>query len=446
MVLEISDAASAQKDIYGEPYGAHLLERIQSDILNLSGAEEGMNKRLLDPDDRSLQIHSCHSPMREVEVLYDNLLALLEQLEGLAPRDIVVMTPDIETYAPYIATVFEGCQDPARKIPFSIADRNFTSDGEIASVFLKLVNLPGSRLTVPQLFDILEAAPVSRRFDLDDDELEIIRGWLVETRVRWGMDERDRERFGLPGYRDNSWQAGLDRLFLGYAMPDDGSCLFNGKLPYDEMEGSSAQTLGKLVEFVGSVAEFARKLARPRTLVEWRDELRTLLGEFIAADDDSAREHSAIAGVIEEIGELEDQSGFTEKVEVSVLRSWLSARLAQEENGLGFMTGGVTFCAMLPMRSIPFRVVALIGMNDGAFPRQSHPPGFDLIAKNPRRGDRSLRDEDRYLFLESILSARDSLYLSYVGQSIRDNSEIPPSVLVSEFLDAIDKGSQREKG
>ncbi len=128
------------------------------------------------------------------------------------------------------------------------------------------------------------------------------------------------------------------------------------------------------------------------------------------------------------------------KWNLTVIRAWLTARLDQAEKGLGFMTGGVTFCAMLPMRSIPFRVVALIGMNDGAFPRQNSAPGFDLIARNPRRGDRSLRDEDRYLFLESILSARDCLYISYVGQSIKDNSRIPPSVLVSELLDAIDRG------
>ncbi len=439
-VVEIGEVAVAQKDLYIEPAGSSLLKGIQSDILNLLGAGEGREKRSFVVDDKSVQVHSCHSAMREVEVLYDNLLALLERLEGLTPRDIVVMTPDIETYAPYISTVFEGCQDPARKIPFSIADRTLTSEGAIASVLLKLINLPGSRLTVPQLFDILETTPVSRRFDLDDDELETIRGWLVDTRVRWGMDERDRERLGLPGYRDNSWQAGIDRLLLGYAMPDDGGNLFNGMLPYDEMEGSSPRTLGKLVEFIGRIAELARNLTRPRDLGEWRDELRTMLVNFIAADDDSARELASVAGVIDEIGEVAGQAGFTEKVEQVVLRSWLTTRLAKEEKGLGFMTGGVTFCAMLPMRSIPFRVVALIGMNDGAFPRQSRPPGFDLIARNPRRGDRSLRDEDRYLFLESILSARDSLYLSYVGQSIRDNSEIPPSVLVSEFLDAIDKG------
>lgn len=446
MVVEIGEAASAQEDIYSEPVGSTLLEGIQSDILNLQGAEEGRGKRSFGADDQSVRIHSCHSPIREVEVLYDNLLAILERLDGLEPRDIVVMTPDIETYAPYISTVFEGCQDPARKIPFSIADRNLKSEGEIASVLLKLINLPGSRLTLPQLFDILETSLVSRRFDLDVDELETIRGWLSETRVRWGMDESDRERLGFPGYRDNSWQAGLDRLLLGYAMPDDGGSLFNGKLPYDEIEGSNAQTLGKLVNFIGKIAKFARELDKAWTLGEWREELRTTLGDFIAVDDDSAHELSAVAGVVEEIGELEGQAGFTEKVGLGVIRSWLCSRLAMEEKGHGFMTGGVTFCAMLPMRSIPFRVVALIGMNDGAFPRQSRPASFDLIAKNPRRGDRSLRDEDRYLFLESILSARDCLYISYVGQSIRDNSEIPPSVLVSEFLDAILRRFTAEEG
>jgi exodeoxyribonuclease V gamma subunit len=446
MVVEIGEEASVQKDIYGEPDGALLLERIQSDILNLQGDQGAREKRNFDQNDRSVQIHSCHSPMREVEVLHDSLLDILERLDGLAPRDIVVMTPDIETYAPYISTVFEGCQDPARKIPFSIADRSLKSEGEIASVLLKLINLPGSRLTLPQVFDILETTLVSRRFNLGNDELETIRGWLSETRVRWGMDERDRERLGLPVYRDNSWQAGLDRLLLGYAMPDAGGSLFNGKLPYDEMEGASAQTLGNLVEFINKIGDLARKLEKSWTLGEWREELRTMLGDFIAADDDSAHELSAVAGVVEEIGDLEIQAGFSEKVELGVLRSWLSVRLARVEKGLGFMTGGVTFCAMLPMRSIPFRVVALIGMNDGAFPRQSRPASFDLIAKNPRRGDRSLRDEDRYLFLESILSARDCLYISYVGQSIRDNSAIPPSVLVSEFLDAVLSGFSAGEG
>lgn len=440
MVIEIADVADAQADLYEESGSASVLQNIQNDILNLHGAEVETEKRTIDQGDLSIQIHSCHSPMREIEVLYDNLLALLEKSEGLTPRDIVVMTPDIETYAPYISSVFDGCQEASLKIPYSIADRRLKSEGQIASVLLKLLGLPGSRFTVVQVFDILVATPVRKCFDLDDEELEIIRGWIEETSVRWGLDEQSRIRLGLPGYRENSWRAGLDRLLLGYAMPDDEGQLFNSKLPYDEVEGSNAKALGKLVEFINRIATMTDSLTKPRTLIDWQDQCRVLLSDFICADDDMAHELATIDAVVANMAELGKQAEFNEEVELSVIRAWLTSRLDQEEKGLGFMTGGVTFCAMLPMRSIPFRVVALIGMSDGAFPRQYSSPGFDLIVRTPKRGDRSLRDEDRYLFLESILSARDCLYISYVGQSIKDNSEIPPSVLVSELMDAIDRG------
>ncbi|MCK5913725.1 MAG: exodeoxyribonuclease V subunit gamma, partial [Desulfuromusa sp.] len=349
-----------------------------------------------------------------------------------------VMTPDIEIYAPYIVTVFEGCQDPALKIPFSIADRSLAHDGEIVSVLLKLLLLPDSRLTVVELLDILEATPVRKCFDLDDDELEMIRGWLEDVRVRWGLNEEDRVRFGLPSYRENSLQAGLDRLLLGYAMPSIKGSLFNDISPYDDIEGSNAGALGKLCEFVSRISNSRDNLKRAQPLGQWSAQIRNLLANFIADDEETARESALVADLVTSLGELEGKSAFAGDVSLKVVRSWLSDRLEQAEQNFGFMTGGVTFCAMLPMRSIPFKVIALIGMNDGAFPRQSRPPGFDLIAQHPQRGDRSLRDEDRYLFLEALLSARDHFYLSFVGQSIKDNSEIPPSVLVSEFLDAID--------
>jgi exodeoxyribonuclease V gamma subunit len=446
MVLELAEVAGTQDDLYRQADGSTLLRQIQADILDLRGADPEEGRRPIQPGDRSVQIHSCHSPLREIEVLHDQLLALLEGEPGLTPRDIVVMTPDIEGYAPYIATVFDGCQDPARRIPYSIADRSLASEGQIAAVLLKLLAVPGSRMTAVQLLDILESAPVLRRFDLDDEGLDRIRRWVEETRVRWGIDEQDRLRLGLPGYRDHSWRAGLDRLLLGYAMPEEVGCLFNGKLPYDAMEGSGAGTLGKLAAFIEGIAALADGLQRARSLDQWRAALGVMLADFIAADDAAARELATVAALVESLGELAEQADCGEPVTFAVVRAWLSARLQQAEKGLGFLTGGVTFCAMLPMRSIPFRIVALIGMSEGAFPRQSRPPAFDLMARHPRRGDRSLRDEDRYLFLEAILSARDGFYLSYVGQSVRDNSEIPPSVLVSEFLDAIERGFTAGEG
>ena len=181
-------------------------------------------------------------------------------------------------------------------------------------------------------------------------------------------------------------------------------------------------------------------MERPCTLDEWRTRFQALLADFILPSSVSEREFATIAALAEQLGDVAIKAEFTGEVTPAVMLSWLRARLEQQEQGLGFMTGGITFCAMLPMRSIPFRVVVLIGMNDSAFPRQSRAPGFDLIAREPQKGDRSLRNEDRYLFLESILSARDVLYISFMGQSIKDNSELPPSVLVSELLDAVRRG------
>lgn len=439
MVITIGDAAIQERNLYEEPALDSLLHCLQRDILNLSGELVEDAKRPVEPDDYSVQIHSCHSPMREVEVLHDNLLDLFEQMDGLLPGDIVVMTPDIEIYAPYIAAVFDGQPDASRKIPYSIADRRLKSEGKIASVFLKLLKLPGSRLSAMQLFALLSEEPVQRRFHLETEELQLIRGWIEGTAVRWGLDRQSRIGLGLPGYQENSWQAGMDKLFLGYAMNACEEKLFQSILPYDDIEGQSAQTLGKLAEFISKIEDIADLSNKTCNPGQWAEACQKLLVDFIAASDDEAYELATINEIINEIDSINQITGFGGQVSFPVLRAWLTERLEQEEKGYSFLTGGVTFCAMLPMRSIPFRVVALIGMSEGAFPRQDSSPGFDLIARNPKRGDRSQRDEDRYMFLESLLSARDVLYLSYVGQSVRDNSQMPPSVLVSELLDAIER-------
>jgi exodeoxyribonuclease V gamma subunit len=427
-----------EHELYADPGCGTLLQALQSDMLHLTGTgEDGEKHEAPAPSDHSVQVHSCHNPLREVEVLHDNLLALLERLPGLEPRDIVVMTPEIETYAPYISTVFGAPGDGLPRMPHSIADRRMLDEGGVAPAMLKLLELYGSRHTAPALFDLLSSPPVSRCFRLDDGELDTIRGWVEQTRIRWGIDEHSRSSLGLPPFRENSWRAGVERLLLGYAMPDEGM-LYEGVLPFD-IEGD-ADTLGKLADFIDAVESLSAKFDRPRTLEGWRAQFLWMLATFIEADADSERELTHLTAEIDRLTELSAQSGFESEVSATVMIAWLRSRLEQAEMGLGFMTGGITFCAMLPMRSIPFRVVAMIGMNDGAFPRQQRPPGFDMMSREPYKGDRSVRGDDRYLFLESILSARDVLYLSYVGQSIRDNSELPPSVLVSELLDAVDRG------
>jgi len=438
MLVDISDNAVEQEELYEYPGEDSMLHLLQSHMLDLTESTGIGEAYPVDASDRSLQIHSCHSPLREIEVLHDNLLFMLDSLPALKPGDILVMMPDVEIYSPYISAVFSGSRDGVPALSYSIADRKFLNEGEIASSVLKLLAIAGGRMTAPELFDLLSSPPVRRRFGLDGSNVEAIREWIEGTRIRWGIDESDRVERALPAYRENSWRAGLDRLLLGYALPDTGE-LFHGTLPSDLMAAEDDELLGIFAGFIDSVERHASAIKRARTLSEWQEFLLSMLEEFILADEDSERELIAIYEVVNGVSRIAADSGFRKEVSAEVMISWLRLNLEREEHGLGFMTGAITFCSMLPMRSIPFRVVAMIGMNDGVFPRQDRSPGFDHIARSPRRGDRSKRSEDRYLFLETILSARDLLYISYIGQSVRNNSEIPPSVLVSELLDTVQR-------
>ncbi|MEA1947199.1 MAG: exodeoxyribonuclease V subunit gamma [Thermodesulfobacteriota bacterium] len=388
----------------------------------------------------SVQIHSCHSPMREIEVLHDNLLAMFEEDPDLLPKDIVVMAPDIESYAPFIQAVFDAQTDEALRIPFTIADRGLRKESRIIEAFLSILDLKGSRLGTTSVMVLLESAGIKEQFGLTESDIEIVERWIKETNIRWGMDADFRRELGLPGFSENTWKAGIERLLLGYALPGLDRKLFSGILPYDQVEGGEVKILGKFLNFLDRVFHCMGSLDTPRTLSDWHLKLIEILEEFFASDEDSEREIQVLRRILDEMSQAEELSGFDRPIEIEVVKSFLENLLECVNFGTGFISSGVTFCAMLPMRSIPFKVVCLVGMNMDAFPRESKTLSFDLMAKNPRIGDRSRRNDDKYLFLEAIISARNKFYISYVGQSIRDNTRIAPSVLVSELIDYIKEG------
>lgn len=427
---------------FEDPGEETLLSAIQSDILNLRerGKESNKKKMLLKEDDFSIQIHSCHSPMREIEVLHDQLLNMFEKNPELMPKDILVMTPDIEAYAPYIQAVFDVPGDDSRRIPFTIADRNIRMISDIVDTFFRVLDLCGGRFSAPQVLDILRSQAVQRRFELIDADLELIIKWIKETQIRWGIDSQDRKSLRFPPFPENTWKAGIERLLLGYAMPGHNEKMFKGILPYDYIEGNEALVLGRFLEFLNQLFSQVRCLEHSRTLREWSEALSKLLDSFFMADEETEVETQMLRRLIVELRDLNEKSGVHKKIDVKVIKWHLRHNLEKEGIKFGFINGGVTFCAMLPMRSIPFKVICLVGMNGDAYPRRSVQLGFDFIARNPRPGDRSRRNDDLYLFLEALLSSREKLYISYVGQSIEDNSPLPPSPLVSELVDYIEQG------
>ena len=436
----ITDLGPEEYTFFGDPGEETLLSSIQADILNLRDrGRVGTGKKKINEADHSIQVHSCHSPMREVEVLQDCLLSFFASDPALLPKDILVMTPDIETYAPFIHAVFSLPRGDPRFIPFSIADRGVRKESQMLDVFLSLLDLPGSRFGVTQVLAILESRAVRSRFSLAEADLDFIQRWMGETRIRWGIDGESRKALGLPEFSENTWRAGLERMLLGYALPGRDE-MFMGILPYDRIEGGEAEVLGHFLGFMENLFGSTRQLGEPRTLEDWGEVLLRLFETFFLPDGETEREAQVIRRILNDLAGKQAPTGFDEKIELDVIQSHLRSCLETEGFGFGFLTGGLTFCAMLPMRSIPFKVICLIGMSDEAYPRRTKSLSFDLIAQEPQPGDRSRRKDDRYLFLEALLSARQRLYISYVGQSIQDNSIRPPSVLVSELLDYVEQG------
>lgn len=428
-----------------------LLHCLQHDILDLQNRGDNHTVCRFDtysrphdstplaPSDHSLQIHICHSPMREVEVLYDQLLGLFCQHPSLKASDIVVMTPDIDAYAPSIQAVF-ATAEPHQRIPFSIADRGFHTEKPVLNAFLTLLALPNSRFDVNQVLTLLEMPAIRQRFELYEEDLPLIGEWLRQTAVRWGVDGQGRAALALPATDQHTWKAGLQRLLLGFALPGKERQLFGTILPFDAMEGQGARVMGRLRRFTRKLFQLNECLDADRTIQEWCTMLQRLFDDFIALDEDTVLEWESLRDALAELCTSATQAEYSGELPLAVVRAWLDRFLAGRVAPAGFIGAGVTFCTLLPMRSIPFKVVCVIGLNDGVYPRPQPLLDFDLMTRYPRRGDRARRSEDRYLFLEALLSAQDVFYLSYVGSSIRDNNPIPPSVLVSELMDYLRQG------
>lgn len=412
--------ASYQRPEGSQPYQtAGLLQRIQSDLLDDRLPEQ------LGAADGTVQVVSCHSRFREMTVLRNYLLQLLHSNEDLELREIVVMAPDIQEYSALIPVVFGD-------LGHSVADRPLRRRNRLINAFLAFLELFSGRFGWSEMLDFLSRDAVFPQFQLVTADLAQLRHWIINSGVRWGLSAEQRREDGLPHFSETSWRAGLERLLFGYAIDSQESV--DGVFPFTEIEGRGALPLGGLCRFIEIVEEGRRDFSRRHRLKEW-SKLLLAYAELLFGRDDTAD----LLELRRIIIELEEPLGrFHHRgVAFAVIREWFGQAADESRSSSGFLRGQLTFCSMLPMRSIPFRVVCLIGLNDGEFPRIDRRDPFDLIAAAARPGDRSARADDRYQFLEALLAARSNLYLSYIGQSVRTNAPIPPSVVVTEFLELL---------
>lgn len=420
-----------------------LLHQLQEDILQLRPLAETKGYwPPLNAQDDSLRFYITHSAQREVEVLHDRLLAALAADPTLRPRDIIVMVPDINGYAPHIQAVFglTARSDP-RYIPFTVADQGPRQNNSLLGALERLLNLPQSRFAVSDLLDLLDVPSVRQRFAIEEEQLPLLHRWIRAANVRWGLHAEQRQSLELPlSPEQNSWFFGLQRMLLGYAV---GSGEAWGNIePLDEIGGLDAALIGPLSHLLSCLDDTWRQLREPAAPQVWGERLRAILSQYFAQDDEGedgfilVRLHTELDTWLEACESVDLQA----ELPLSVVRDHWLAQFDQSGLTQPFFGGAVTFATLMPMRAIPFRHVYLLGMNDGDYPRNRVPMDFDLMGRDYRPGDRSRREDDRYLFLEALLSARERLHISWVGRSIHDNTERPPSVLVAQLRDHLAAG------
>ncbi len=429
-------------DMFEEGQTQTLLQQLHNDILHLRPlAETQTIWPALNPQDRSLVFHIAHSAQREVEILHDQLLAHFNADPSLKPRDIIVMVPNIDSYAASIQAVFgQYARDDLRYIPFTLADQAERSSEPLLIALDHLLALPQSRLTVTDIMSLLDVPALRARFAIDETHLPILQRWLTGAGVRWGLTAEHRENFSVPqGLSQNTWDFGLQRMLLGYAMGDSDA--FAGIQPYDEVGGLDAALIGPFMQFLDALQALHQQLSTQHNYSDWREVFFALLEQFFLVEDDAQYLlMQRLRDGCEQWYALCEQAELTQVLPLTVAReAWLSY-IEADHLSQRFLAGSVNFCTLMPMRAIPFRMVCLLGMNDGDYPRVQAPLDFDLMGSDYRPGDRSRREDDRYLLLEALLSAREKLYISWVGRSVRDNSERPPSVLVAQLRDHLRSG------
>lgn len=420
-----------------------LLNQLQEDILQLRPlAETRTQWPALDAQqDESLRFSITHSAQREVEILHDRLLAALAADPTLKARDIIVMVPDINGYAPHIQAVFGLMErsDP-RYIPFTVADQGPRQNNSLLGALEHLLHLPQSRFAVSDLLDLLDVPSVRQRFAIEEEQLPLLHRWISAANVRWGLHAEQRQSLELPlSPEQNSWFFGLQRMLLGYAV-GSGEAWADIE-PLDEIGGLDAALIGPLSHLLNSLDETWRQLREPAAPSVWGERLRDILSGYFVEDDGEdgfilVRLHTELQIWLDACERVDLQT----ELPLSVVRDHWLAQFDQSGLTQPFFGGAVTFATLMPMRAIPFRHVYLLGMNDGDYPRNRVPMDFDLMGRDYRPGDRSRREDDRYLFLEALLSARERLHISWIGRSIHDNSERPPSVLVAQLRDHLAAG------
>jgi exodeoxyribonuclease V gamma subunit len=461
--MQLVLAAAADADASHHPVGTSeattLLERIQADVRGdiappgRPGAGDADRRAVLDAHDRSVQVHACHGRARQVEVLRDAICHALADDPTLEPRDVIVLCPDIDELAPLLHATFGATAadpDPAAPpppdrglppLPYRLADRSLRQTNPLLATLDALLCIVDGRLTAPEVIAFAGREPVRARFRFDDDDLERIAEWTAGSQIRWGLDAERRTRFWLGDVDANTWRAGLDRVLLGVAMDADGSRLVGGRLPLDDVESGDVDLAGRFAELVDRLDTVCSATGGTQTIDRWVEILAEAVDLLMACPARDSWQRLQVEAILREVRGEATAGDATAGAPLSLteVRALLADRLRGVPTRADFRTGAITMCTLVPMRAVPHRVVCVVGLDDGTFPRAGRPDGDDLLRRLPLVGDRDPRTEDRQLLLDAVLAATDRLIVTYTGADVRTGETRPPAVPLSELLEVIDR-------
>ena len=410
-----------------------LLRRLQHDIqtLTMPAPPDNGTAAADELNDGSIRIVSAHSPLRELQILKDQILQTLHQHPDWQPHDIAVLTPNIEPYSPFIEAVFGQSLGGAQALPYSLSDVKISRRQPLLYALEQVLDVLESRFEVDKVLPLLENSLVLKRFELSSDDVALLHDTVAMLNVHWGLDG------SMRGTADNlfTWQQALDRLILGWMLPEGEHTLWQNVSAWHG-DVNRLGVFSRFAAFIDTLAQTAASWRHGASVAVWTERIRQLIQALFLPEADDQYALQQFEQALVKWQEEADLAGFDGLLpQHTVIRH--VRRFLNSESQAGFLRGGITFCSMVPMRSLPFKMIGLLGLNDGDFPRNTKAAAFDLIARHPQKGDRARRDDDRYLFLEALISAREVLYLSYVGRSIRNDDELAPSALISELLDTV---------
>jgi exodeoxyribonuclease V gamma subunit len=446
MQLVLAAAGAIDSDPVADPPSRPgLLGLIQDGIRADTSPDPGWpgadHRPQLPDGDCSIQVHSCHGRSRQVEVLRDVIRHLLDDDPSLEPRDVIVMCPDIEAFAPLIQATFGSQADGSDSdLQVRLADRSLRQTNPVLGTLAQMLDMAAGRVTASELLDLAGTVPVRVRFGFDDDELGRVDGWVRAAGVRWGMNAAWRRPYHMDKLAYGTWAAGLDRILAGVAVSEDTPGLVGDVLPLDDVDSGDIDLAGRAAEFVARAQDALESFAISHSLAGWIEAVDAAARALLGVSPGEEWQEAQLQRIIEELlaQAAASPEGEATQLRPAELRALLADRLRGVPTRANFRTGHLTMCTLVPMRSVPHRVICLLGLDDESFPRRTEPDGDDLLCADPWVGDSDPRSEDRQLLLDAVMAAEETLVIIYSGRDERTNAPMPAAVPVGELLDLVD--------